>query len=108
MNEEYLNWEDEIRLTFIELANYMNKNANPLETIIDFAWANGADRFWVNNAKDELKKLKQELELYKQSFETPVAWAKTNEHNDLFDLRIQNNPYANPKIVVPLYRKKDT
>lgn len=34
----------------------MNKLTNPLDTIIDFVWASGADRFWVNNAKDELKK----------------------------------------------------
>lgn len=40
------------------------KNANPLESIIDFAWASGADRFWVNNAKDELKKLKEKIEEY--------------------------------------------
>lgn len=36
------------------------KEANPLETIIDFAWSTGADMFWVNNAKDELKKLREE------------------------------------------------
>ena len=37
----------------------MEKNSDPLETLIEFAWACGADRFWVNNAKDELKKLKE-------------------------------------------------
>lgn len=58
MIEEYENWEDGIRRTFIELANYMEKHANPLESIIDFAWASGADLFFVQNAKDELKKLK--------------------------------------------------
>ena len=58
MIEEYENWEDCIRRTFIELANYMEKHANPLESIIDFAWASGADLFFVQNAKDELKKLK--------------------------------------------------
>ena len=36
----------------------MEKHANPLESIIDFAWASGADLFFVQNAKDELKKLK--------------------------------------------------
>ena len=35
-----------------------NRHSNPLDTIIDFAWAAGADRFWVNNAKDELKRLR--------------------------------------------------
>lgn len=36
----------------------MDKVSNPLDAIIDFAWAAGADRFWVNNAKDELKRLR--------------------------------------------------
>lgn len=58
MIEEYENCEDGIRRTFIELANYMEKHTNPIEYLIEFAWANGADRFVVNNAKDELKKLK--------------------------------------------------
>jgi hypothetical protein len=58
MIEEYENWEDGIRRTFIELATYMNKHSDPLESIIDFAWASGADLFFVQNAKDELKKLR--------------------------------------------------
>ena len=58
MIEEYENWEDGIRRTFIELATYMEKHSNPLESIIDFAWASGADLFFVQNAKDELKKLR--------------------------------------------------
>ena len=37
----------------------MDKNSDPLESIIDFAWASGADLFFVQNAKDELKKLKE-------------------------------------------------
>lgn len=36
--------------------------SNPLDTIIDFAWSTGADIFWVNNAKDELKKLRQKIQ----------------------------------------------
>lgn len=36
----------------------MNKNSDPLESIIDFAWSAGADLFFVQNAKDELKKLR--------------------------------------------------
>lgn len=42
----------------------MNNHSDPLETIIDFAWAAGADRFWVNNAKDEFKKMKKKIETY--------------------------------------------
>jgi len=112
----------------------MNKNANPLDSIIDFAWASGADLFFVQNAKDELKKLREKnkewvketyranefaveqineyLEVYQQmqtlkdSLESPVAWATINDHGDLFDLRLQNNPYINQDTVVPLYRAK--
>lgn len=58
MIEEYENWDDSIRRTFIELANHMEKNADPIEFAIDFAWANGCDLFTINNAKDELKKLR--------------------------------------------------
>lgn len=63
---EHLSWEDETRLAFIELTNYMDKNSNPLDFLIDFAWANGADRFVVNNAKDEIKKLRQEVNQIKE------------------------------------------
>jgi hypothetical protein len=111
----------------------MNKNANPLDSIIDFAWASGADLFFVQNAKDELKKLKeknkewaeevyranefaveqtneylevsQQMQALKDSLEHPVAWARINDRGDLFDLRTQNNPYVDQNTVVPLYRK---
>jgi hypothetical protein len=39
----------------------MNEHSDPLDTIIDFAWAAGAARFWVNNAKDELQKLRSKI-----------------------------------------------
>lgn len=32
-----------------------------------------------------------------------VAYAKTNDRGDLFDLRTQNNPYNDQSKVVPLY-----
>lgn len=85
----------------------LNKIGNPLAAIIDFAWASGADLFWVNNAKDELKRLLDkslELENLKKSLDNPLAWAKTNSSGDLFDLRLQNNPYFDQNLVVPLYR----
>ena len=132
MIEEYENWEDGIRRTFIELANYMNKNSDPLEAIIDFAWSAGANLFFVQNAKDELKKLReknkewvaevyrtnefaveqtneyleisQQMQALKDSLEIPVAWARINDRGDLFDLRTQNNPYVDQNTVVPLYR----
>lgn len=78
----------------------MNKISDPLETIIDFAWSCGADRFWVNNAKDQLKQLKKESELYS------VAWARINSKGDLFDIRQNKNPYV--ENLIPLFvRDKD-
>lgn len=44
----------------------IDRTSHPLDTLIDFAWASGADRFWVNNAKDELKKLRLEVEQTKE------------------------------------------
>lgn len=110
------------------------KNANPIDFAIEFAWANGCDLFTINNAKDELKKLKDKnkewadevyranefaveqtnsyLEAYSQmqkiedSLGQPVAWAKTNDRGDLYDLRLQNNPYYDQTKMVPLYRIK--
>lgn len=37
-----------------------------------------------------------------------VAYARINEKGDLFDLRLQNNPYTDQKTVVPLYMKKES
>ncbi|NBO17571.1 MAG: hypothetical protein EBV07_01640 [Proteobacteria bacterium] len=82
----------------------MDKISNPLETLIDFAWSAGADRFWVNNAKDELKRLRQEIEKLNKSLENPVAYAKINKSGDLYDLNLQNNPYNDQNTIVPLYR----
>jgi len=104
----------------------MNENSDPIEFLIEFAWANGADRFVVNNAKDELKKLKedssdskrwfsceQELSRLKQEynkliavFENPVAYGLINERHDLYDLRITDNPHNTDEKVVPLYSNK--
>jgi hypothetical protein len=83
----------------------MNKHSDPLESIIDFAWASGADLFFVQNAKDELKRLK--MQVLKDSLESPVAYARINDRGDLFDLRTQNNPYVDQNTVVPLYRKNN-
>ena len=76
----------------------MDKNSNPIDTIIDFASSNGADLFWINNAKDELNRLRLKLK------KDPVAWAKINSRGDLYDLRLQNNPYTDQSKVIPLYR----
>ena len=94
----------------------MNEDSDPILFLIEFAWANGADRFIVNNAKDELNKLRddnkrwlsceKELCQFKNLFEHPVAWGKTNDYGDLYDLRTQPNPYEDEKYCVPLYSNK--
>lgn len=103
MKEEYETWEDSIRRTFIELSDYMNQDSNPIEFLIDFAWANGAALFVVNNAKDELKRLKAELEFLKESLDKPVVYAKVTDDGILYDLNRQNNPYSDQTKVIPLY-----
>ena len=63
----------------------MNENSHPIDFVIEFAWANGCDRFIINNAKDELKKLKQKENLSREmSLETfranQFAVEQTNEY----------------------------
>lgn len=61
MIEGYETWEDDIRRTFIELADFqMKQHSDPIEFAIDFAWSNGCDLFTINNAKHELKVLKEQ------------------------------------------------
>jgi len=82
----------------------MDKISNPLETLIDFAWASGADRFWVNNAKDELKRLRKTVDEINNKLAEPAAYARINNDGDLFDLNLKNNPYNDQSTVVRLYR----
>ena len=104
----------------------MSEHSDPISFLIEFAWANGADRFTVNNAKDQLNKLKEdssdsnrwfscEKELSKlredyykllESFNYPVAYGLINDRNDLYDLRLGNNPHNDQDKVVPLYSNK--
>jgi len=54
----------------------------------------------VLEMSEELDTLKKELESYKN-----VAWARVNDKGDLFDLRLQNNPYVDQNTILPLYAK---
>ena len=98
----------------------MNEHSEPISFLIDFAWANGADRFVVNNAKDQLKKLQEdsknserwlscEKDLHKirEIFNYPVAYGKINDRNDLYDLRLMNNPHEDQAKIVPLYSNRE-
>ena len=81
----------------------MNENATPLDAIIDFALKSGASLFFVNNAKDELKRLREEVDNLHKQLDKPVAWARINKRGDLYDPRLCLNPYINTQEVVPLY-----
>ena len=63
----------------------MNKNSDPLESIIDFAWSAGADLFFVQNAKDELKKLKAKNKEWAEEVYRAKEFAveKTNEYLEI-------------------------
>ena len=80
----------------------MDKISNPIEFLIEFAWANGADQFTVNNAKDELKRLKSNTELPFYN----VAWANINERGDLFNLTLRYNRF-NEENCIPLYANRE-
>lgn len=78
----------------------MDQNANPIEFLIEFAWANGADRFIVNNAKDELQRLRQASDAF-----DIAAWVRMNNRGDFFDLRLCYNPFLEED-TIPLYKNK--
>ena len=60
----------------------MDKISDPLESIIDFAWSAGADLFFVQNAKDELKKLRDKNKEWAQEVYRANEFAveQTNEY----------------------------
>lgn len=78
----------------------MNEHSNPIEFLIDFAWANGADRFIVNNAKDELKRLREANDF------SVACWVRINSRGDIYDPRLVLNPYLDESTTLPLYSNK--
>jgi|694.fasta_scaffold22497_18 hypothetical protein len=83
----------------------MSQYANPLDHVLQCVEIGLVPyQFDINNAKDELKKLRQELDHYRSM--TPVAWGKMNSRGDLYDLRTQDNPYTPETNCVPLYSNK--
>lgn len=83
----------------------INSNAQPLDYVLKCAEQGLVPKsFDINNAKDELKRLRQEIEYYRTM--TVVAWGKTNDKGDLYDLRTQENPFTSETISVPLYSNR--
>jgi hypothetical protein len=80
----------------------MNEYADPLNYILNCAEQGLVPKlFTVQNAKDELKKLRQQLASFKV-----VAYGRINEKHDLYGLNINHNPYLNQDTVVPLYSNR--
>ena len=95
----------------------MNKYSDPIEYLLslcDEATITGKwklDKFTIRTARDELKRLKDSrtvsvpvVEKAAPIVRKPSAYARVNEWGDLYDLRLQNNPYVDQKIIVPLYK----
>ena len=125
MKEDYYTWEDETRLTLIELADIMNHNSDPLDYLIELCetavntgkWK--LTQFTILNAKDELRKLREtKKDLANEAFKANkfavdemnrnldyknVAWAFINNHGDLYNLTLHYNRFANKDALIPLY-----
>jgi hypothetical protein len=66
----------------------MNPNATPLDAIIDFALKSGASLFIVNNAKDELKKLREEADTTR---EKSKEWSREVFNSNQFAVEMAND-----------------
>jgi hypothetical protein len=56
----------------------------------------------VLNLIEEVENLKKQLEKFKV-----VAYAKVNDRGDLYDLRLQNNPYVDQNKIIHLYANSE-
>jgi len=61
---------------------------------------------WLGAERDRAK-LAEENRLLTESLNNAVAYARINGHGDLYDLRLQKNPYVDQKTVLPLYSNKE-
>jgi hypothetical protein len=80
----------------------MKEISNPLDHLIELC-EQGVDygtitKFTILNAKDELKRLREQINNLQI-----VAWARINNKGDLYDLRLQDNPYLDQNTVISLY-----
>lgn len=80
----------------------MNKNSNPLDYIISCCEQGLVpSSFDILNAKDELKRLKNQ----KDQFDL-VGWSRINSRGDLYDPRLVFNPHLDESTILPLYCNK--
>lgn len=80
----------------------MNKNADPLNYILSCCEQGLVpSAFDVLNAKDELKRLREQA----NNFQI-VAWTRINSKGDLYDPRFYHNPHVDQTTVLPLYSNK--
>lgn len=70
---------------------------DPVDFLIDFAWANGADIATVNAAKNKVKQLRE------NSIFEVVCWSRLNNRGDLYDPRFCYNPHIDESYLIPLY-----
>lgn len=80
----------------------MKEISNPLDHLIELC-EQAVDygtitKFTILNAKDELKRLREQINNLQI-----VAWARINNKGDLYDLRLQDNPYLDQNTVISLY-----
>lgn len=82
----------------------MNENANPLDYILKCAEQGLIPKlFTVQNAKDELKKLRASLQNTPQYYN--IGCIQVNDSGDLYCPRLQSNPYL--ENTIPLYVNKE-
>ena len=81
----------------------MNEYSDPLDYVLNCAEQGLVPKlFTVQNAKDELEKLRQKLGSFKI-----VEYGRINNKHDLYLLSINHNPYLDQDTVVPLYSNRE-
>ena len=76
---------------------FYHRYADPIDYVLNRLKDNQTvTKFDILNAIDQWERTKNI---------TPVAWAKKSPKGQLYDLRLQQNPYDNPNIIVELYVK---
>ena len=84
-----------------EISNPLDHLIELCEKVVDYGTIT---KFTILNAKDELKRLRKSIDEINNKLAQPVAYARINSSGDLYDLKLQNNPYVDQNTVVPLYR----